>query len=410
MDNIFMPQIFNLTLTISCIILMISLLYRGSSLISLFFRLWRRREAEELYSKVIFQKSSLVPPVSLFLILDNPKVSLVDQIKSFEEFQYRELELIVIRDRQLKDQDSLDLKDYQFRYRSPLYFSDLSSEDPHEILEVSAKRRILIIYSSGYSLTHALTLFLKCARYPLVGFLKDSITLDQNSISRLMFRWVREGDQNACVYGFIKIKENHPTYFFLNALLRGHLFVEGARKCSLSDWYLQDGIFCLIPKNIAIQTMSRHWKKWQWVIYEDTISNYEFVGEKSLYQREWLHQLTEIAKIPLRLFQNIISVFRFPGFLRGWKSILSHSLMLGTLILWPLLLASFILRYWFPHTGFESMNFMNKILYYLMGSELLLFALVLLITKVYVQFSIQKLVPLPNPTQVRDAQILGAEI
>ncbi len=319
------------------LLLMMSILWRAVSLIRIFFLLMKKRDEDELFSKKKVAESALAPPVSLYLnSLDLKTIDLVSRVKEMDRIDYHEWELIVFRDLDQKDLDAIALDEYKLRYRSPLYFSDLQTEEPCEILEVEGKKRILIVYSQKENSEHFLKLFLKLARYPLVLFMHETSILYDYALSHLAYLWLKEKDKNGCVYGLVKTDKSNPLWtFFQSNRLQQTLF-RGDSVYRLDEWMQNQHVISLIPKTIAIQSVKKEDSKINLFELGNKELLYEYVAEKkNLEPSLLLRGILGVKAILFSWISRIKLAFRNMTANVGIKQRLDQAAYFLMFILWP---------------------------------------------------------------------------
>ena len=381
--------------------LIASIAWRGISSVILFFKLWKRHHREELFVKDLIGKSTLVPPVSLFLLSDTQGPELLSQIGMVERMEYEEVELIIYRDIRFKEVDALLFKDFRLRYRSPLYFADLDSEIPFEILEIQGERRILLVYSQNNDLKTTLTLFLKLARYPLIGFLNKGISLDSSSLSRMVYRWLREGERHSSVYGFIDEKDPNPLKQFFVWIRRERQFLTELKIERLQDCLFEQHVFCLVLKNSAIQFLEFGGISRFDASGFTVLPSYEVVGSRKLTDMS-LAAVIFSFYISFLVSGKIIiqSVYRGMD-PRDLKPLVNQLAWIIAGIFWPLIAVNFFLSLGIQSGLFE---YFEKSLLFLMGSELLLLCVIMLTWNLFAKAAIQRIFPLRSAIRLRQEQ------
>lgn len=381
--------------------LIVSIAWRGISLVSLFFFLWRRQHREELFAKNLIANSTLVPPVSLFLISETPSPGLLSEIRMVEKLEYDEVELIMFRDIQSKDEDALLLKDFRLRYRSPLYFADLDSEDPFEILEVQGERRILLVYSQKKDRNTSLTLFLKLARYPLVGFLNKEVVLYPSALSNLAYRWLRDGEKCSFVYGFIDDPNSNIFSQFLSWLCREEQFLTESKMKQLEDCLRPSNTFCLMAKNFAIQSLEFGGISQFDSIGYTVLPSYEIVGLRKPNGPVWLKTIITFLGLFWREGQNIVENVSRGLRARDLKLMMNCLAWLSAGVLWPLAVINYLIALKIHADLFENLG---QALLFLAASECLILCVVALVWNLFSKNAIREIFPQRTAMYVRQTQ------
>jgi len=380
----------------SFLILLLTLFWRGGRLIQLFFALWKKSKSEELHAEKLYGKSSLVPPLSLLLLSSGKGTDLVAQIKSIEALDFHELELIVFRNEKKKDDDALSLKDYQLRYRSPLYFSDLKTEDPLEILEVKGKRRILIVYTKKAeekNMKLVIKLFLKLARYPLIGVLNESFKLNESSLYKLVYHWLKKGDKEMSVLGFIQHPSKNPFKKLANLIIEEFALL-GAFKCNLLLMIKQNRVFGLFPKQKAVDVFSDKSKAAN--LISKMKLTHHYVGE-SVPTKGYLKSLVKfLFVLPGGIVKTLMT-----GFSLGFKGLikfpfLDYFSVLFLYIFWPLISLFMIVFLIMDVISVDVTAQLFQSYLLLFVCEVMLIALVYLISELFLAGKFQSL--FVNPT------------
>lgn len=369
-----------------------SIAWRGLSLIALFFGLWRRHQREVFFNKDLIAVSNLVPPVSLCLSSKSSGTELLAQISAVENLDYEEVELIVFRDVKSKDDDAMLLKDFRLRFRSPLYFADLDTEDPFEILEVQGERRILLVYSDQKTLRPSLALFLKLARYPLVGFLNERVILNSDSIANLVFRWLRDGEKSTCVYGFLDELNSGPSTW----LEREWAFLNGIGDSGIENWIRDKRFFGLMPKNMAIQLMEFGGGRYQSALWSE-LPSFEIVGTKKS-ESSGFRDLMSGFVMPIR---NVVEFVMSGLSWKGIKSIADQVACFLAAVLWPIILVNFVVLLVVARQVEASV-------FFLAGSEALLLILTAAIWFLFPRNTIRNVFPSRSGVLIQEQQQVSA--
>ncbi len=381
------------------LLLLSSLVWRGFALVNLFFSLWKKRKREELFGKSLIGRSSLVPPVSLFLYFKGEGLSLLNQISSVEKLDYEEVELIVFRDMRFKDEDALLLKDFRLRYRSPLYFSDLEFEEPFEILEVQGGRRILLVYSKNHKIETSFVLFLKLARYPLTGMLHENTKLHAQALSKLVYRWLLEGEKQACVFGFLEDADKNPFSAPVKLMARQGIFLNILSSNSLKSWIEGDSVFCLIPKYIAILYADESNGRLNTPFVWRDISSNEIVGTNQNRGRSALDDVKGFLELYLNALRHLRLSFAsgFSG--NNIKRFLSRLSWIVSVSIWPLVIIGYFSILWL---GLNQVQNFAMSLLFLAGTELVLTSWGAVIWSLFSENKIQMVLPLHPVVQLRE--------
>ena len=376
-----------------------SLLWRGLSLVWMFFSLWKRERNEELFNKAIVAKSTFVPPVSLFLNSNEDGPGLLSQISAVERLDYEETELIVFREAKRKEEDAVLLKDFRLRYRSPLYFADLDSEDPFEILEVQGDRRILLVYYRRKDLRMILSLFLKLARYPLIGFLRDDVRLHSEALALLVYRWLREKEQKSCVYGFIDESSRNPFLGPVNLLQHENLLLNGLKANHLESWIGQKSFFCIASKSLAIQSVEMDWGGPFHALHRDRVCSFEIAGSKLKSSGPGEDIFMTLLASFASSAKNLAEVFQNGMSRQSLRSAFNNLSWMTAGFVWPLILGNYAAAVISRVMPFE--NFGSAVLFLGCG-EIVLMMLSSLIWGVFSHHKINRLFPPRITTQIRE--------